>query len=100
MHGFGFFTWADGKKYTGQYSEDKKHGSGTLEWADGRKYDGQWLDGKQNGRGFYTTADGVRKEAEWKDGKKVRWIKTKDSSGKLKNSVTLEQGEIPTKEAE
>ena len=26
MDGKGEFTWPDGRKYTGYYSEDKKHG--------------------------------------------------------------------------
>jgi len=38
--------WSDGRKYTGEYFEDKKHGPGVFEWADGRKYEGSWVDGK------------------------------------------------------
>ena len=30
MHGKGFFLWPDGKKYSGQYYEDKKEGYGEL----------------------------------------------------------------------
>ena len=30
MHGKGFFFWPDGKKYSGQYYEDKKEGYGEL----------------------------------------------------------------------
>lgn len=54
--------WPDGRKYTGQYLNDKKHGFGTFEWrnaaykykiADGRKYKGEWLAGKQHGMGEY-----------------------------------------------
>lgn len=40
MDGQGVFLWADGRKYTGQYLDDKKHGEGTFEWPDGRKYRG------------------------------------------------------------
>ena len=32
MHGFGVFEWPDGRKYTGGYVEDKKEGEGTMEW--------------------------------------------------------------------
>jgi hypothetical protein len=45
------FTWPDGRKYDGQYSDDKKSGYGTFTWNDGRKYKGQWLKGKQHGIG-------------------------------------------------
>jgi len=30
---------------------DKKHGYGVYTWADGRKYEGEWVAGKQHGRG-------------------------------------------------
>ena len=46
MHGKGVYTWKDGRKYEGEYKNDKKDGHGIYIWADGRKYDGQWFDGK------------------------------------------------------
>ena len=46
MEGEGLFTWADGRRYEGQYLSDKKHGYGVFTWPDGRKYEGQWKDGK------------------------------------------------------
>lgn len=33
MHGKGIFTWKDGKKYEGDYFEDKKHGFGAFIWV-------------------------------------------------------------------
>lgn len=42
MHGQGVYTWADGRKYEGNYIDDKKDGYGTYRWADGREYAGQW----------------------------------------------------------
>jgi len=53
MHGRGVFSWKDGRKYTGEYVEDKKSGHGTFEWPDGRKYIGSWLNGKQHGEGTF-----------------------------------------------
>lgn len=32
MNGKGIFTWIDGRKYIGEYLEDKKHGYGIFEW--------------------------------------------------------------------
>ena len=32
MDGEGVFTWPDGRKYTGQYRDDKKEGYGVFEW--------------------------------------------------------------------
>lgn len=46
MHGYGVYSWQDGRKYEGQYLKDKKHGYGVYMWADGRKYEGYWMNGK------------------------------------------------------
>lgn len=32
MNGKGLFTWIDGRKYVGEYLDDKKHGQGVFEW--------------------------------------------------------------------
>ena len=45
MHGKGVFTWTDGRKYTGEYVNDKKEGKGIFEWPDSRRYEGEWKKG-------------------------------------------------------
>ena len=40
MDGYGEFTWSDGKKYKGEYLDDKKHGDGVFTWPDGKNYTG------------------------------------------------------------
>jgi hypothetical protein len=32
MHGYGALRWPDGKRYEGEYVEDKKHGHGSFFW--------------------------------------------------------------------
>jgi hypothetical protein len=32
MDGKGTFNWPDGRKYVGDYKDDKKEGYGTFEW--------------------------------------------------------------------
>lgn len=32
----GVYTWADGRRYEGEYKDDKKHGFGIYTWADRR----------------------------------------------------------------
>ena len=85
MHGKGTFTWLDGRKYTGEYKDDKKDGYGLFEWADGRKYKGYWLDGRQNGEGmFYNVNQQKWRMGYWENGKRVRWIeeeKEKENEG-------------------
>ena len=45
MDGSGEFTWLDGKKYVGQYVDDKKEGYGVFTWPDNRQYNGYWRNG-------------------------------------------------------
>lgn len=42
MHGEGEYTWEDGRRFKGNYKNDKKHGYGEYTWADGRVYLGYW----------------------------------------------------------
>ena len=46
MNGQGTTTWPDGKKYIGNYLNDKKHGYGEFYWANGKNYKGNWDMGK------------------------------------------------------
>jgi len=46
MHGYGLFTWKDGREFRGTYVKDKKNGYGEFDWPDGKKYRGDWKDGK------------------------------------------------------
>ena len=46
MHGFGVYSWPDGRKYEGNYFMDKKHGFGVFVYTDGSKYEGYWMNGK------------------------------------------------------
>ena len=50
MHGRGVLIWSDGKKYEGEFLNDKRDGIGRFTWADGRMYIGEWKGGKQNGK--------------------------------------------------
>ena len=46
MDGFGVMTWPDGRKYEGEYLNDKKNGYGIFIWKDGKEYRGYWKNGK------------------------------------------------------
>ena len=36
MNGKGIYKWIDGKMYEGEYINDKKHGYGVFTWQDGK----------------------------------------------------------------
>lgn len=79
MEGVGCYSWSDGRKYEGEYEEDKKNGFGVYQWADGRVYMGYWCRGKQHGLGSYKTANNdILKYGLWEDGKRVKWFSDND----------------------
>ncbi len=47
MHGTGVFTWPDGRKFEGEYKNDRRDGKGKLTEADGTEIIGTWKAGKQ-----------------------------------------------------
>ena len=71
MEGDGTLTWPDGKRYEGQYYQDKKHGQGTFYWPNGHIYTGGWKNGKQDGEGSLTK-HGDTKVYLWKGGKRIK----------------------------
>ena len=79
MEGFGIYIWNDGRKYEGQYKDDKKHGYGLYIWADGRRYEGYWWKGKQHGIGtYFVPKDEKVKYGLWEDGKRIEWFNDND----------------------
>ena len=68
------YTWQDGRKYEGQYRDDKKHGFGIYSWADMREYQGMWFRGKQHGLGLYSVPGSEAKYGLWEDGKRIEWF--------------------------
>lgn len=62
------------KNFLGEYKDDKKHGFGIFTWQDGRKYIGEWKEGKQHGKGCFINQKGEKREGEWADGKRLRWL--------------------------
>ncbi len=73
MHGYGYYKYADGKTYKGQFVNDKKDGYGIYCWVDGKKYSGWWLNGKQEGLGIYETPNNAVRYGIWQDGKRQAW---------------------------
>jgi hypothetical protein len=61
MEGRGLETWADGRRYEGDFKAGKKDGEGTFYWPNGSKYLGSWRNGKQHGLGIMTEAGTLEK---------------------------------------
>ena len=75
MDGFGTYSWKDGRKYQGEYLDDKKHGYGVFKWYDGREYAGYWANGHQHGLGVYTKpSENKTKYGLWENGKLIQWF--------------------------
>ena len=68
-NGFGTSVYTDGRKYVGEYRDNKWHGQGTLTYTDGGKYVGELKDDKWHGKGTLTLADGTKFVGEFRDGK-------------------------------
>jgi len=74
MHGYGEFTWKDGKKYIGNYTNDRKEGFGIYYWSNPvRVYIGFWKNGKQDGFGKYINNKGT-KYGVWENGERKAWF--------------------------
>jgi len=72
MDGKGVFTWKDGRKYEGEYKNDKKEGYGEFNWPNGKVYKGMWKDGKQDGDGtLLNSKTGDQLQATWSNGQRV-----------------------------
>ena len=48
FEGLGDYTFADGRRYVGEYHRGKRHGHGKF-YVDGKIREGQWVEGKEEG---------------------------------------------------
>ena len=88
MHGVGVFEWKDGRRYEGEYLNDKKEGYGVYSWPDGRRYEGYWRDGMQHGEGRYFMPTGGCRLGVWETGKRVKWVEQEKNIDDLKRSFS------------
>ena len=45
---FGVYEWNDGRRYEGEWRDNKMDGEGVFTWSHGRRYEGEWKDDKQH----------------------------------------------------
>jgi len=67
-NGRGVLTYKDGRRYEGEYKLDKMHGKGVYIWAEGARYEGEYKEHKKHGRGLQTWPTGGRYEGQYVDG--------------------------------
>ena len=80
MDGKGMYSWADGRKYEGEFLRDKKHGYGIYTWPDGRRFEGNWRNGKQDGKSKYFSKGRIQ-VGIWKEGVRTEWLEEIDEKG-------------------
>ena len=51
FEGLKAYKWNDGRKYDGQWINNKMHGHGVFDWPDGKKYIGEYYEDKKQGNG-------------------------------------------------
>ena len=52
-YSLGIYEWSDGRKFQGQWKNNKMEGYGIFTWPDGRKYEGDYVDDKKEGNGVF-----------------------------------------------
>ena len=73
-NGNGYEEWEDGRKYIGEFKNDKREGKGTATYVDGSTYVGEWKNGEHHGQGTYTFASGKVYSGEFKNGAIIKGI--------------------------
>ena len=53
MHGRGLYIFANGSRYEGEWSNDKRTGYGIYNYANGSAYEGYFNNGRREGKGNY-----------------------------------------------
>ena len=75
-HGQVETLWFNGRPYKRQ-----QHGYGTFTYPDGKKYVGEWKNGKKHGQGTYTLANGtISHSGEWVNDQPKKEGETKNVS--------------------
>jgi hypothetical protein len=66
-NGYGYYRWASGDYYMGEWDDKKRDGVGTLFWANGQKYSGHWQSGLMSGAGVMYYLHSPSKIGVWKE---------------------------------
>ena len=64
--GFGVISYPDGRKYEGEFKANYFSGMGIMFWPSGGRYVGNWEGDQRNGEGTMYGADGSIDKGIWK----------------------------------
>jgi hypothetical protein len=68
----GFYTYANGDRYEGDFVDGKQNGKGIYTWGSGDRYEGDVIIGKPNGYGtLYSSNGNIIHRGQWSDGRFV-----------------------------
>ena len=86
---FGTYSFYDGRKYVGEWKNDRYNGFGIYSFANGEKYVGEWIDDKRNGKGILYARDGsILQMGIWVDNKLVEEVNIAPSPPKTTSVPT------------
>ena len=71
FNGQGTYYFENSDKYMGNYKDNKRHGQGTYIWYSGDKYVGEWQNDAYSGIGTMYYANGTSKSGIWKNNEYV-----------------------------
>ncbi|CAD8048104.1 unnamed protein product [Paramecium sonneborni] len=96
FHGQGIQYQTNGKKYQGNFKNNKWDGLGELHWPspENKYYKGNFVNGQREGQGYFRDSDNSEYDGQWENDKKNglgKFIKGGiEISGKWKDEVLLE----------
>lgn len=93
-HGTGDYRWANGQRYRGQYSNDRRNGQGRLEFSDGDAYEGGFVDGVMHGFGIYRWRDGRTYVGQHSSGSREGFAKMSVPRNSMQDFDRRAQGSI------
>ena len=71
MHGYGNYTYADGRFYQGGWSEALYEGHGVMNYPDGLKVEGTYKKGKEHGVMTETDTEGNSEQWVYENGERI-----------------------------
>ena len=97
MQGRGWYWYADGRTYAGEFRDGRRHGRGEMRGAGGHFYSGEWREDERHGRGCECEGEGEgggwRHEGEFFGGSARGWGRREHGDGTTHEGEWRQLGE-------